>query len=194
MSESSGLPDQDEFEEKFHLSPDKASINNNIKERLNLHVKRRLQQDFETSEIASSRNILQSTKKANDKVRKPYVKKSEKNIASTSSSTSNLNTKTKKCKLKEVGGKKGTSIENHSPQKASNLSKNNSGDLSCAGDDEGSHDGSSLNQDSERQAAFIDKEKCPDLLNLVLSAKKRDLFHNTEVIEFIQKITNVLKN
>ncbi|TDG51126.1 hypothetical protein AWZ03_002489 [Drosophila navojoa] len=148
-------------------TPEKA----NIKERLNLHVKRRLQQDLPVSSpetppgdtaaaTSSKRNKATSGQsKEAQKQRKPYQKRVDK-VKSDSS----------KCKKAQTA----------SP----------AADLE-AYDEHVDHEASPERSDTKNISR--ERYKNADILNLVLSTKKRALMQNPEVQTFWSNIMSALK-
>ncbi|XP_030554241.1 uncharacterized protein LOC115757918 [Drosophila novamexicana] len=154
------------------LEPPGTPEKSNIKERLNLHVKRRLQQDLPVSSpetppgdtvAATSSKRCKATpaqSKEGQKQRKPYQKRVEK-----------IKTETSKCK------------------KAQNASP--AADLESF-DEAADHEASPERSDAKNMGR--DRYKSADILNIVLSAKKRALMQNAEVQSFWSKIMTALKN
>ncbi|EDV56124.1 uncharacterized protein LOC6549164 [Drosophila erecta] len=137
----------------------------NIKERLNLHVKRRLQQDadnpIESPELLpTDANAKRSKAKDVPKTRKPYQKRTDK-----------PKTETTKCKkVGPLGSPAGEAdalddqeTEGFSPEAA---------------------DGKSSRRDGCKNA---------DVLNMVLNVKKRIIMQDPEVQAFWTEITNCIK-
>ncbi|KAH8300658.1 hypothetical protein KR018_003062 [Drosophila ironensis] len=145
----------------------------NIKERLNLHVKRRLQQDgadpasLENSELLadSSRaaNLRRGKAKETPKQRKPYQKRTDK-------------TKTEASKVKKGNQQMG------SPATEANETLD---DQELEGHSPEAGDGKSSSRDRYKNA---------DILNMVLSAKKRALMQDPEVQAFWAKIMQAIKS
>ncbi|XP_017051049.1 uncharacterized protein LOC108094788 [Drosophila ficusphila] len=137
----------------------------NIRERLNLHVKRRLQQDvenpIESPELLTSEPISKRSKgKEVPKPRKPYQKRTEK-------------PKTDATKAKKVG-------QLGSPAEADPL-------------DEQDPEGFSP-ETAEGKSSSRDRYKNADILNMVLSAKKRILMQDPEVQAFWTEIMKAIKS
>ncbi|KAH8365374.1 hypothetical protein KR084_012313 [Drosophila pseudotakahashii] len=138
----------------------------NIKERLNLHVKRRFQQDadnpIESPELLpSDPNPRRSKVKDVTKPRKPYQKRTEK-------------PKTEATKCKKVGqlgspAAEADPLEEHEPE----------------GYSPEAADGKSVKRDCCKNA---------DILNLVLNVKKRILMQDPEVQAFWTEITTAIKS
>ncbi|XP_064537962.1 uncharacterized protein LOC135428089 [Drosophila montana] len=154
------------------LEPPGTPEKSNIKERLNLHVKRRLQQDLPVSSpetppgdtvAATATKRCKATpaqSKEGQKQRKPYQKRVEK-----------IKTETSKCKKAQTA----------SP----------AADLE-AFDETADHEASPERSDAKNIGR--DRYKNADILNIVLSAKKRALMQNAEVQSFWSKIMSALKN
>ncbi|EDW00711.1 uncharacterized protein LOC6561066 [Drosophila grimshawi] len=150
-------------------TPEKA----NIKERLNLHVKRRLQQDLPLSSpetppgdivAATSNKRCKTTatqSKETSKQRKPYQKRVEK-----------IKTDTGKCKKAQAASPAVLDFE--------------------AYDESAEHEASP--ESSDQKNISRDRYKNSDILNMVLNAKKRALMQNPEVQTFWSKIMAALKN
>ncbi|BFG04220.1 uncharacterized protein DMAD_03236 [Drosophila madeirensis] len=141
----------------------------NIKERLNLHVKRRLQQDTESTgdsiepypgDLSASAGKRGKAKESL-KQRKPYQKRTEKN-----------KTETTKCK-------KATQIA--SPA------------LEAEPLEEQDEPGGSP-EAAEHKSTSRDRYKNADILNMVLSSKKRALMQDPEVQAFWTRIMAVIKS
>ncbi|XP_022220214.2 uncharacterized protein LOC111081235 [Drosophila obscura] len=140
----------------------------NIKERLNLHVKRRLQQDtdsaVDTTELLPGDPSGSAGKRGKAKEplkqRKPYQKRAEKN-----------KTETTKCK-------KATQIA--SPA------------LEAEPLDEQEPEGSP--ETTEHKSTSRDRFKNADILNMVLTSKKRALMQDPEVQAFWSRIMAVIKS
>ncbi|XP_055903360.1 anaphase-promoting complex subunit cdh1 [Eupeodes corollae] len=171
------------------------SINNNIKEKLNLHVKRRLQESGADLSLLNNNNI-NTTKNNNNnnevKVRKQYTKRIEK------ANNPTIVRRAKRTKLKLATGSgtgtgTATTTSTVSQRDSESLGSvaSTSTTTASAGDDEGSRDGNSQNPDIPHSPR--EKEKCPDLLNVVLNVKKRALFQNPEVIKFLHNMMDVLR-
>ncbi|XP_017068751.1 uncharacterized protein LOC108106293 [Drosophila eugracilis] len=138
----------------------------NIKERLNLHVKRRLQQDvdnpIESPELLpNDPNPKRSKAKDVSKPRKPYQKRTEK-------------PKTEATKCKKVG-------QLGSPAAESTLLD----DQEPEGFSPEAADGKSVSRDRCKNA---------DILNMVLNAKKRILMQDPEVQAFWTEIMAAIKS
>ncbi|XP_043644696.1 uncharacterized protein LOC122614232 [Drosophila teissieri] len=137
----------------------------NIKERLNLHVKRRLQQDadnpIESPELLpTDANAKRSKAKDTPKPRKPYQKRTEK-----------PKTEATKCKKVAPLGSPAGEVEPLDDQETEGFSPE-------------APDGKSARRDCCKNA---------DILNMVLNAKKRILMQDPEVQAFWTEITNCIK-
>ncbi|XP_017470219.1 PREDICTED: uncharacterized protein LOC108361940 [Rhagoletis zephyria] len=202
-----------------------------IKERLNLHVKRRLQQEQEpqaqtqqqlqkithpsgniaretvaitapqqspksanvnvnltendvTASTSTSKRKEKQQQKEPVKTRRPYQKRVDKN-------TTKIQTQTQ---IIEDGGK-GRKTKRHKQQGTFFAAgpSGNAGVLCLSpGVEEGSAGGG--DEVDGRDMYSRDKEKCPDILGMVLSGKKRSLMQNAEVQEFLAKIMTAFKN
>ncbi|XP_033247340.1 uncharacterized protein LOC117188111 isoform X1 [Drosophila miranda] len=139
----------------------------NIKERLNLHVKRRLQQDADTpaesTELFPDLSWQGKRGKAKEplKQRKPYQKRAEK-----------TKTETTKCK-------KATQIA--SPA------------LEAEPLDEQETEAVGSPEAAEHKSTSRDRYKNADILNMVLSSKKRALMQDPEVQAFWTRIMAAIK-
>ncbi|XP_016943021.1 uncharacterized protein [Drosophila suzukii] len=138
----------------------------NIKERLNLHVKRRLQQDAEnpiesTELLPSNPNPKRSKGKDDSKPRKPYQKRTEK-------------PKTEATKCKKVG-QLGSPAAEPDPL------------------DEQEPEGTLL-EATDGKSVRRDCCKNADILNMVLNVKKRTLMQDPEVQAFWTKIMTAIKS
>uniref|UniRef100_A0A034W6B3 Uncharacterized protein n=1 Tax=Bactrocera dorsalis TaxID=27457 RepID=A0A034W6B3_BACDO len=219
-----------------------------IKERLNLHVKRRLQQEQEpqiqlqqtqiithpsgnqtreivttaapapaaqqspqsanvnvsstvndvTAPTSTSKRKEKQQQKEPAKTRRPYQKRTDKNT--TKIQTQSL---TQMQISAEDGGRtrknkrhkaQGTLVGNAVPSSAGNAVHSASAGALCLspGVEEGSGGGG--DEMDGRDIYSRDKEKCPDILGMVLSGKKRALLQNSEVKEFLANIMSAFKN
>ncbi|XP_011176572.1 uncharacterized protein LOC105208432 [Zeugodacus cucurbitae] len=221
-----------------------------IKERLNLHVKRRLQQEQEphlqpqqtqiithpsgntareivttaapapvpqqspqsanvnvnvnstandvTAPTSTSKRKEKQQQKEPAKTRRPYQKRTDKN-------TTKIQTQSQiQMQISaEDGGRarknkrhkaQGTLVGNIAPTAAGNAAHSGSAGALCLspGVEEGSGGGG--DDMDGRDIYSRDKEKCPDILGMVLSGKKRALLQNSEVKEFLAKIMTAFKN
>ncbi|XP_053954856.1 uncharacterized protein LOC128861018 [Anastrepha ludens] len=214
-----------------------------IKERLNLHVKRRLQQEHEPqaqlqkiqiithpsgntaretlaiavplqSPQSSNVNVnfasndvtpATSTPKRKEKqqqkepvkTRRPYQRRADKN-------TTNIQTQMQI--NVEDGARTGRSRKNKRhkqqgllagitvPSVGGNAVPSGGAGALCLspGVEEGS--GGGIDEMDGRDICSRDKEKCPDILGMVLSGKKRALMQNAEVQEFLSAIMSAFKN
>ncbi|XP_055854294.1 actin-related protein 8 [Episyrphus balteatus] len=171
--------------------PAEKSINNNIKERLNLHVKRRLQESGADTSSLNNNTTTNTTISHNNnnneiKVRKQYTKRTEKVNNPT------IIRRAKRTKLKLTTGIGTTNTVSQRDSESVGSVASTSTTTASAGDDEGSRDGNSQNPDNILHSPR-EKEKCPDLLNVVLNVKKRALFQNPEVIQFLHNIMDVIR-
>ncbi|EDX06966.1 uncharacterized protein LOC6734360 [Drosophila simulans] len=137
----------------------------NIKERLNLHVKRRLQQDADNPAespelLPTDANAKRSKTKDVSKPRKPYQKRTEK-----------PKTETTKCKKVGQLGSPAGEVDPMDDQETEGFSPE-------------APDGKSARRDCCKNA---------DILNIVLNAKKRILMQDPEVQAFWTEITNCIK-
>ncbi|XP_034477691.1 uncharacterized protein LOC117784145 [Drosophila innubila] len=151
------------------LEPPGTPEKSNIKERLNLHVKRRLQQEIPetphndiatatTNKRCKATSLPQS--KEVQKSRKPYQKRVEK-----------VKTDSSKCKKAQS---------------------------TCAAADletfEESADHEASPETSDSKNLSRDRYKNADILNIVLSRKKRALMHNPQVQLFWSQIMSALND
>ncbi|XP_069968034.1 uncharacterized protein [Bactrocera oleae] len=215
-----------------------------IKERLNLHVKRRLQQEQElhiepqqtkiithpsgntaretvttaapapapqsanvnvnstvndvTAPTSTSKRKEKQQQKEPAKTRRPYQKRTDKNT--TKIQTQSL---TQMQISAEDGGKtrrnkrhkaQGTLVGNVVQTSAGSAAHSGSAGALCLSP--GVEDGSGGGGDEMdgRDVYSRDKEKCPDILGMVLSGKKRALLQNSEVKQFLANIMTAFKN
>lgn len=175
---------------------------NDIKAKLNLHVKRRLQDFAQHSEdgsleICHSSTVnadikpkLEAIKTETTRQKRPYHKRTEKTPKSTSSATSTSGTTPQrkyKHKLKQIvtTGNPETLTPNSVDEPAINSSTLTAGAISAGDEDDGGHD--------DLRAAK-EKEKCPDVLAMVLSMKKRSLMQDPEVQSFLKDVMEVIKS
>ncbi|XP_016979578.1 uncharacterized protein LOC108044924 [Drosophila rhopaloa] len=138
----------------------------NIKERLNLHVKRRLQQDtdnpIESPELLpSEQNPKRSKGKEVPKPRKPYQKRTEK-------------PKTEATKSKKVGqlGSPAAETDPLDDQEPEGFSP----------------------EAADGKSSTRDRYKNADILNMVLNVKKRILMQDPEVQAFWTEVMTVIKS
>lgn len=205
-----------------------------IKERLNLHVKRRLHQQEQEPDAQTqkqlqlvthpSRNTAQefvaiTAAQQSPKSANVYVNSTENDvIASTSTSSKRKKEQQQKEPVKtrrpyqkradknttkiqtqiqtsaaEDGGRSQECRKNKRHKQQGTVSGGGAGALCLSpGVEEGSGGGG--DEVDGRDIYSRDKEKCPDILSMVLSGKKRALMQNAEVQEFLGKIMTALKN
>ncbi|KAM7355924.1 uncharacterized protein ACRADG_001833 [Cochliomyia hominivorax] len=184
---------------------------NSIKAKLNLHVKRRLQDYNQTTEESpniitspsskpppTSIDVKQEPTQKTEIIRqkRPYNKRSDKiksvtqtvessNIASASTTTTPQ--RKYKHKIKQIVSNDSQESLNEEPPLASGQNATiTAGAISAGDEDEGGHD-NELKTNRE-------KEKCPDVLAMVLSMKKRALMQDPEVQNFLKEVMEVIKN
>ncbi|XP_065360821.1 uncharacterized protein LOC135954559 [Calliphora vicina] len=184
----------------------------NIKAKLNLHVKRRLQDFNQTAEDNLSFNnktqiavdIKQEPQKSETiRQKRPYNKRTDKNKSATQSleSTSLLTAagsaaalapqRKYKHKIKQIVGNDNQDLLPNSntidePASVGHNATITAGALSAGEEDEGGHD--------NELKAGREKEKCPDVLAMVLSMKKRALMQDPEVQKFLKDVMEVIKS
>ncbi|XP_037932658.1 uncharacterized protein LOC119667440, partial [Teleopsis dalmanni] len=151
-----------------HPSSPEKSPQNNIKERLHLHVKRRLNANTEEIGLDTNTN-KQNEKQKEPKTKRPYQKRSEKVNTKTSTDEEGRKNKRHKSKNSAIVSEETANVG--------------------AG---GIYDDDEIN-DADSKTTGRDKDKYPDVLNMVLSVKKRALMQNTEVKEFFIKLMNEIK-
>ncbi|KAH8402481.1 hypothetical protein KR009_012342 [Drosophila setifemur] len=143
----------------------------NIKERLNLHVKRRLQQDADTpiespelhlGDLHAGANLKRSKSKDVPKQRKPYQKRTEKPKPDT----------TKSKKTGQLGSPAAEYPEQMDDQEPEGFSP----------------------EAPDMKSVSRDRYKNADILNMVLSVKKRALMQDPEVQAFWSKIMAAIKS
>ncbi|XP_067644009.1 uncharacterized protein [Eurosta solidaginis] len=210
-----------------------------IKERLNLHVKRRLHQNQDQQQepqqiappithpsmntqrireaveiVANTQQLAkinvnsignnvtapQSTSKRKEKqqqreqvkTRKPYQKRTDKKdtksqmqITGGEDSGRARKNKCQKQPVPVVGTAVQVTVGN---------AGSNSGALSLSPAVEEGSCGGGGDETDGRDTYMRDKEKCPDILGMVLSAKKRAVMQNPEVQEFLGKVMAAFKN
>lgn len=196
---------------------------NNIKAKLNLHVKRRLQDYNQTTEDTSTNNSqlsphqqqkpLQSvdikqepsSQKPSEVVRqkRPYNKRTDKqkssqqqleatNLATSTSTTAATTPQRKyKHKIKQIVANDNAELLNASNASEEALTSGHNvsittGAISAGDDDEVAHD--------NELKGGREKEKCPDVLAMVLSMKKRALMQDPEVQNFLKEVMDVIKS
>ncbi|KAL7738097.1 hypothetical protein ACLKA6_006444 [Drosophila palustris] len=156
------------------LEPPGTPEKSNIKERLNLHVKRRLQQEIpetpQHNDIATTTNTKRCSKatilsqsKEGQKSRKPYQKRVEK-----------TKTDSSKCSKK---------AQTTCP----------AADLETFEEVTDHHDAASP-ENLDSKSLSRDRYKHSDILNVVLNRKKRALMHDPQVQLFWSKIMAALKD
>lgn len=219
-----------------------------IKERLNLHVKRRLQQEQEphtqpqqtqiithpsgdtareivttaapapqsanvnvnsavndvTAPTSTSKRKEKQQQKEPAKTRRPYQKRTDKNTTKIQTH-SQTQMQIQMPISVEDGGRirknkrhkaQGTLVGNIVSSPAGNAVQSGSANALCSspGVEEGSGGGGGADEIDGRDMYPRDKEKCPDILGMVLSGKKRALLQNSEVKEFLENIMTAFKN
>lgn len=188
-------------------TPTEASLchNNNIKVKLNLHVKRRLQQDYnqnkdeeaETNPTSGRNNNMQSAAEynrskqnidvPNEKMirqKRPYHKRTDKvKNSATSTEAPNQQVRKYKHKLKQlvINTAVNPDVSTPAPVEDNGPNSSNVGTTS-AGDDE------------NEIRLGREKDKCPDVLAMVLSMKKRALLQDPEVQSFLVEVMKVMKD
>lgn len=172
-------------------SPEERTTPYDIKAKLNLHVKRRLQDHPNDDTTQESHSIIDNSKQHIDRPKeirqkRPYHKRTDKakqagtsltttvQLPSSDTSTSTPQQRKYKPKSKQVT----TTDSQDDNSMPPNL---NSG----AEEDDAGHD-NDLRPGRE-------KEKCPDVLAMVLSMKKRALIQDPEVQKFLAEVINVIK-
>lgn len=187
----------------------------NIKAKLNLHVKRRLQdyggnhsQDdneqpqgsYSQQQQQHSGNVMLTPDhnkgiKEQQRQKRPYHKRADKaksnqSVAPQQSPTEGTPTTPQrkyKSKFKPVAttGNPDSLTPISQDDTSSHATTLNAGAVSAGDEDEAGHD-------DMRQAR--EKEKCPDVLAMVLSMKKRALMQDPEVQEFLAEVMKVIKS
>ena len=141
----------------------KQESTENIKERLNIHVKRRLQ---EGSTIAPTTNEVPEHPTEKPKQKRTYQKRQHDN--------KKVKTSPPDCGIPQRKNKR--------PKSGKVLEKQET-EASIGGDDvDDSQDG----ENSKR-------EKCPDVLGMVLALKKQQLMRDPEVQQILSKIMDIVK-
>ena len=186
---------------------------NSIKAKLNLHVKRRLLDFNQTTEdspsTAAQCKQLDTTKTETVRQKRPYHKRADKNktnnpttatgetpVAAASLvgiATTTTPQRKYKHKIKQIATTTNT-LENHQEhnnteeQTATGNHHNTAltGTISAGDEDEGGHDND--------MKTVREKEKCPDVLAMVLSMKKRALMQDSEVQNFLKDVMEVIKS
>ncbi|XP_013107095.1 uncharacterized protein LOC106086827 [Stomoxys calcitrans] len=161
-----------------------------IKARLNLHVKRRLQDGHSLPEESVAAIHSPVSHKLNKDVpvkearqKRPYNKRTDKSTKvhptlSEASTSASIAQRKNKQKLKQVV----TDSQDDTTMHALNI---NSGTVSAGDEDEG--------HDNDFRPGGREKEKCPDVLAMVLSMKKRALMQDPEVQRFLADVMGVIK-
>ncbi|EDW79737.1 uncharacterized protein Dwil_GK17858 [Drosophila willistoni] len=151
----------------------------NIKERLNLHVKRRLQHDPDNATppiVPETKRAKSKEKEKEPKPRKPYQKRVDK-IKTEAVVTSTTSTTGK--------GKKAAQIASPAAELEPMLDEADL-ELGAGGAGGGSPEAAG------RSNTNRDRHKNADILNMVLSVKKRALLQNPEVQKFWTNIMQAL--
>lgn len=150
-------------EDTSPTDPSDKFPNRNIKQRLNLHVKRRLQENLNEpiptahNQSAFTSHVIPTTT-------------SKRGAASERGATSHCGR----------GGKKARNTKQQ-------LTTSSSFTSSSCPDDDCSRDGSSSCTDLSR-----DKDQSPDILTMVLNQKKLTLFNDPEVMKFLDGIVGII--
>lgn len=187
---------------------------NNIKAKLHLHVKRRLQDFNQTAEENTTfysgskiqvtvNNIKQEPQKEVIRQKRPYQKRTDKSKASaqsfdnSSQGTVTLGEATTlqrkyKHKIKQIvaNDKQDLLASSNSATAEENVGEHHNaiiaaGTISAGDEDEGGQD---------ELKAGREKDKCPDVLAMVLSMKKRALMQDPEVQGFLKEIMQLIKS
>ncbi|XP_037810712.1 uncharacterized protein LOC119602953 [Lucilia sericata] len=192
-------------------TPEDKSSPHNIKAKLNLHVKRRLQ-DFSQANTALEEtsynnktppDIKQEPQKLETtRQKRPYHKRTDKHKPHTpsleASATTNVATsagpRKYKHKIKQIvannDNQELTASSNAALEEPLAVGSSNTtitaGALSAGDEDEAGHDAD--------LKAVREKEKCPDVLAMVLSMKKRALMQDPEVQKFLKDVMEVIKS
>ncbi|XP_075163441.1 uncharacterized protein LOC142236064 [Haematobia irritans] len=159
-----------------------------IRAKLNFHVKRRLQESAEETAGPSSVNIKQA-KDVNVKEgrqKRPYNKRTDKTtkvaITVDDSKTATTPPATQRKNKQKVKQATAPDSQDDTSMHSQNF---NSGTISAGDEDEG--------HDTELRSGVREKEKCPDVLAMVLSMKRKSLMQEPEVKQFLAEVMNVLK-
>ena len=188
---------------------------NSIKAKLNLHVKRRLLDFNQTTEdspsTAAQCKQLDTPKTETVRQKRPYHKRADKNKTNNPTTatgetpaaaaaclvgiaTTTTPQRKYKHKIKQITTTTST-LENHQEynnteeQTATGNHHNTAlttGAISAGDEDEGGHD--------NEMKTVREKEKCPDVLAMVLSMKKRALMQDPEVQKFLKDVMEVIKS
>lgn len=199
---------------KHELSPSSTPEEqspNNIKAKLNLHVKRRLQDFNQTTDDSPSTaqcKQLDTPKTETVRQKRPYHKRADKNkinhpttttgetSLTTTASVVGLATTTTpqrkyKHKIKQITTNTSETNQEHNTDEQTTTTGHhnttlNTGTISAGDEDEGGHDND--------MKTVREKEKCPDVLAMVLSMKKRALIQDPEVQTFLKEVMEVIKS
>ncbi|XP_005186872.2 uncharacterized protein LOC101890719 [Musca domestica] len=175
-------------------TPPEDKTQHDIKAKLQSHVKRRLHEygqnaaedghSMETHTNAGGASTLSDHKKDSPKEvrqKRPYHKRTDK-VKDATSAAPQQHRKYKQ-KMKQQAVVSDSHDDNSMPATSNTIS----GTISAGDEDEAAGHDNDMRTNRE-------KEKCPDVLAMVLSMKKRALMQDPEVQKFLADIMNVIKS
>ncbi|XP_073839803.1 uncharacterized protein [Musca autumnalis] len=184
--------------------PEDRTTQHDIKAKLQSHVKRRLHEYGQSSSMedttmeahsnvaAATASLVGDNKRDQTKEvrqKRPYHKRTDKtkDAAGTSATTTPPQRKYKHKLKQSVVSSAGDSQDDNSMPPTTSSGTMTSGAISAGDEDDAAGHENDMRTNRE-------KEKCPDVLAMVLSMKKRALMQDPEVQKFLVDVMNVLKS